>query len=394
MKYFTNKSFKSLLASVFLFSGVYLWALILLPSPVMAGPLYDRYLELKAGYQQFFDRLLTPPGKYNLTDQQVQNWLEDVDNYLASRNKVINSTNFSGSLTDAIIAMLFYARNSAVYNAVWDEYGQDINNFMDYYVLSEDLLGFYNAVKTIELSHVVVASPPPAPLPQTYTGPLAVGFSGFITGTSFYYTTDGSAPITGDPAVIAPGSILYTAAAPINVGLAGGSKTIKAVACKRNPSSGVYYFSDVYNYTYDVARGSFQEKIGLEATGQGNVTAYMLLDDEQIPVPSDGQGNYSLNAVPAGERTFYYSAAGYLTKKIQVQVYSGQVTVGPQVVLRAGDLNGDNKNDLCDLEILAGSYGSRRNAGAYISAADINQDGFVDLTDVGWLASNYGFAGD
>lgn len=88
------------------------------------------------------------------------------------------------------------------------------------------------------------------------------------------------------------------------------------------------------------------------------------------------------------------AAAGYLSKKVPLEVSSGKVTVTPEIILHAGDLNNDGIINLLDLGILSGAYGSRQGAGSFAGAADVNKDGCVDLADPGWLASNYGAVGD
>jgi len=112
--------------SIFFFLAIYFYWLVVSPAPAVAGPLYDHYNELKSGYPQFFDRLLSPPEKYNLTDQQLQDWLGDVDDKLAGDPEVINSSNFSSKLTNALLNTLFLPENEAVRSAVFAEYGEGI----------------------------------------------------------------------------------------------------------------------------------------------------------------------------------------------------------------------------------------------------------------------------
>ena len=56
-----------------------------------------------------------------------------------------------------------------------------------------------------------------------------------------------------------------------------------------------------------------------------------------------------------------------------------------EIMLRAGDLNGDGFVDGADLEMMREVFGS---AGA--ETADLDGDGAVDVTDLALLGSNWG----
>ena len=82
----------------------------------------------------------------------------------------------------------------------------------------------------------------------------------------------------------------------------------------------------------------------------------------------------------------HHDLLGPLSKNLIV----AQQTVGsrpPQTTL-IGDLNGDGKVNLADLQIFAPSYMARKGDLNYIPAADLNQNGIIDLHDAQMLLHN------
>src|SRR5262249_37365191 len=57
-----------------------------------------------------------------------------------------------------------------------------------------------------------------------------------------------------------------------------------------------------------------------------------------------------------------------------------------------GDVNGDQKVDGLDSELLAQAFGSSAGDPGYLSSADADADGHIDATDVQLAGHNFGFA--
>ncbi|MDF9406777.1 chitobiase/beta-hexosaminidase C-terminal domain-containing protein [Pelotomaculum isophthalicicum JI] len=338
-----------------------------------AGPLYDHYQDLKNTYPQFFQRLL---DTQMVSDNEIRNWLSDIDDYLANRNEVVTQTNFKAYMTNALLNTLFIDENKAVYDAVISAYNQELNEYFSTGNVSGTLAGFYDAVKTVILGHVVIADPPSNNSRLTnYGGPLKVNISGFLKSVQYYYTLDGSTPTTS--------GTLYTGI-PIEISMANGPKTLRAIAVKNNT------VSDTAVFTYDTARGTIQGVVCQEATALRRVRVYLELDGREFDASVDEKGSFKLENVPAGSRIIKIVSDKYLSEGIQVQLMPGQIAVVPELTMRAGDLNGDGKIDTADLGILSSDYGYKKSGEAPYSAADINEDAVVDLSDLGWIATNYG----
>ncbi|QAY66078.1 S8 family serine peptidase [Paenibacillus protaetiae] len=100
-------------------------------------------------------------------------------------------------------------------------------------------------------------------------------------------------------------------------------------------------------------------------------------------------GTYTIS-VPEGTYTVRVVVPGHVSETDSVTV-NGDTThnFGPLV---AGDVNGDGKVDLVDLQLTAKEFGKIKGAAwpsAKTSAADINRDNEVDLLDVSFILDNF-----
>ena len=374
-----NVTFRYPKISIVLFLVAF-FSLAAMSSCADAGPLYDHYWDLKNAYPNFFQRLL---NTQKADDTQIRNWLSTVDDNLAGKREVITQTNFKDNMTNALLNTLLMIENKAVSNAVFAAYSQKISTGN----VSGDLAGFYDAVKTVVLSHVVLTDFPPNNQLTNYAGPLKVNLSGFMTSVQYYYTLDGSTPTTS--------SNLFTGT-PIEISLAMEQKILKVIAAKKNTVTingtvtDTISVSDTAVFIYDAARGTVQGVVRQEATALRRVRLYLELDGQEFDAAIDENGNYRLDNVPAGSRVIKGISDKYLSARVPIQLAPEQLAKAPELIMRAGDLNGDGKIDLADLGILSSAYGYKKSGGAPYSAADINEDGVVDLSDLGWLAANYG----
>lgn len=99
-------------------------------------------------------------------------------------------------------------------------------------------------------------------------------------------------------------------------------------------------------------------------------------------------GTYSL-AVPAGAYTVRVVVPGHIAATAAVVADAAKtVDFGP---LTAGDVNGDGKVDLADLNQAARAFDKGEPWASIVAAsADINRDGSVNLLDISYILANYG----
>jgi len=80
--------------------------------------------------------------------------------------------------------------------------------------------------------------------------------------------------------------------------------------------------------------------------------------------------------------------AGYLPYSLSgLIVYAGRVVVLSDIVLYAGDINGDGLVNLFDLVAVSIRYGTQASSS---TPEDVNGDGNVNLFDLVLVSTNYG----
>ena len=107
-------------------------------------------------------------------------------------------------------------------------------------------------------------------------------------------------------------------------------------------------------------------------------------------------GTFAASGVPAGTYDVAIKGAKNLRVVLRNVVVSGSPATLPNVLLPAGDANGDNSCDATDFGLFVGAYntdGSITGSG-YNRAEDFNFDGFVDATDFGLFVGAYNNQGD
>ena len=126
----------------------------------------------------------------------------------------------------------------------------------------------------------------------------------------------------------------------------------------------------------------------------GTTTELYGCDVALTPVGTGAFGTYTLYNVPAG----MYDAAVKGAKNLRVLVSGVSVATTstvPNVILPAGDSNGDNSVDSSDFGVLIGAFntdGSIAGSG-YDPTADFNYDGSVDSSDFALLIGQFNNAG-
>lgn len=105
---------------------------------------------------------------------------------------------------------------------------------------------------------------------------------------------------------------------------------------------------------------------------------------------TDTNGNFLLTGLQTNSTyTLTASLEGFVdVRRLNLQLSSGTSQLG-SVVIRAGDIDGDNAVTVTDVSLVAGLYGNP--AGG--SIADLNANGLIDVSDVSLAAGNYGLTG-
>lgn len=99
-------------------------------------------------------------------------------------------------------------------------------------------------------------------------------------------------------------------------------------------------------------------------------------------------GSFRIEQIPAGVCELNVQMAGYLLhRQSGLTIDPGTTLTLPDILLRAGDVNGDGVVNLFDLVAISIRCGSQVPVG---TAEDVNGDGDVDLLDLVLVSTNYG----
>ncbi len=105
-------------------------------------------------------------------------------------------------------------------------------------------------------------------------------------------------------------------------------------------------------------------------------------------------GAFTVNGLPRDTYTLLIKGGSYLAAKTAVNASAGNVTLPNPILLKAGDVNGDNFVDIQDLLLVIASYNKTVSDPGYSVMADFNLDGFNDISDLLALIANYNQQGD
>lgn len=105
-------------------------------------------------------------------------------------------------------------------------------------------------------------------------------------------------------------------------------------------------------------------------------------------------GAFTITGLPRASYTLLIKGGSYLASKITVDASAGNVTLANSVLMRTGDVNGDNVDNITDLLLLIGAYNQVSPATGYLAAADLNLDNVNDISDLLLLIGNYNVVGD
>lgn len=99
-------------------------------------------------------------------------------------------------------------------------------------------------------------------------------------------------------------------------------------------------------------------------------------------------GSFRMEGVPAGTHELRAQMPGYLRYSLpDLTVDEGSLATVPDILLQAGDINGDDTVDLFDLVAVSIRYGTQGAAGI---PEDVNGDREVNLFDLVLVSMNYG----
>ena len=119
--------------------------------------------------------------------------------------------------------------------------------------------------------------------------------------------------------------------------------------------------------------------VGIDLDAITDEKGYMVLDVSELPA-----GLYEWRA----------KGAQYLTNSGQVKLGQFEVTSVEIGLMRAGDVNDDNRVNISDFNLLTGSFGKTIKDPGFVAAADFTGDDAITIRDYTLLASHFGQAGD
>ncbi len=114
-----------------------------------------------------------------------------------------------------------------------------------------------------------------------------------------------------------------------------------------------------------------------------------------LTAPVGTDGTFSFPNIPVAAYTLAIAGDKWLQKVIPLDLTAGSPPA-VNILLPAGDANGDNSVDSSDFTILIGAYSSLASdpASGYDARADFNCDGAVDSSDFTLLIGNFNQVGD
>lgn len=130
--------------------------------------------------------------------------------------------------------------------------------------------------------------------------------------------------------------------------------------------------------------------IDLEARGnEAGCTGTFANGVDTYTGVSDSTGNIVFTSVKAGTYTLSVKEDHHLRRVVMGISISGTDTTLSSVLLRAGDVNGDNRVNVLDGSIIR----FHKTAGTGV-VADVDGNGAVNDADLGWVRTNFGRVGD
>ncbi|MCS6774952.1 MAG: FG-GAP-like repeat-containing protein, partial [Chthonomonadaceae bacterium] len=105
-------------------------------------------------------------------------------------------------------------------------------------------------------------------------------------------------------------------------------------------------------------------------------------------VPIGPDGRFTIASLPAGRYHLRIKGTRYLASSQTVEILPGH-TLQIRALLAAGDVDGDNRIDVQDLQRLIAAFDAAASEAHFDPDADLNGDGSVDIQDLDLLMRNF-----
>ena len=135
----------------------------------------------------------------------------------------------------------------------------------------------------------------------------------------------------------------------------------------------------------DVTGDDIVGNVKVEGRAADNQAGHTVTGDG-LSAATDTNGDFVLAGVEFGAYSLTADEAGFLAATCDSVVHESGLTVLANVVLLAGDINGDNAIDVADAVAIGSVFGSTASG----EVADLNVDGVVDILDLILMSVNYG----
>lgn len=135
----------------------------------------------------------------------------------------------------------------------------------------------------------------------------------------------------------------------------------------------------------DVTGDDIVGNVKVEGRAADNQAGHTVTGDG-LSTTTNANGDFVLAGVEFGTYSFTADSAGFLAATCDSVVHESGLTVLANVVLLAGDINGDNAIDVADAVAIGSVFGSTASG----EVADLNVDGVVDILDLILMSVNYG----
>ena len=135
----------------------------------------------------------------------------------------------------------------------------------------------------------------------------------------------------------------------------------------------------------DVTGDDIVGNVKVEGRAADNQAGHSITGDS-LSTTTDANGDFIFASVEFGTYTFTADSAGFLAATCADVAHDSGLTILADVVLLAGDINGDGEIDVTDAVAIGSAFGSTTPG----EVADLNVDGIVDILDLILMSVNYG----
>jgi hypothetical protein len=134
----------------------------------------------------------------------------------------------------------------------------------------------------------------------------------------------------------------------------------------------------------DVTGDDIVGNVKVEGRAADNQAGHTV-EGDGLSTSTDADGSFAFAGVEFGTYTFTADSPGFLAATCEDVVHASGLTILADVVLLAGDINGDNVIDVADAVAIGLVFGGTEPG----EIADLNVDGVVDILDLILMSANY-----